>query len=147
MPGPTIIRDNVTIIRDRQLAIRREMDRRGIALKAVSFDSGIGYETLITYFPAEGSRDPAQIPGGAIYALAAGEAIPLDLLSLLLPVGFHIVRAPDVVDHDDIEAACRDYLSAKGAAHRADSPAGTALAPSETATLDQKVVHLRAAAA
>ena len=45
------------IIRERQLAIRRELDRRGIALKVVSYDSKIPYPTLLTYFPG-GDRVP-----------------------------------------------------------------------------------------
>jgi hypothetical protein len=143
----TITPDNVAIIRERQKSIRREVDRRGIALKAVSFDSAIPYETLLTYFPQPGSRDPAQIPGGAIFALCEGEALPLDLLSLLLPGGFLIVKAPEAVDHDEIEAACRDYLAAKGAAHRADSPSGPEIADCEDSTLNGKVAHLRAVAA
>lgn len=140
------MRDNLAIIRERQTAIRRELDRRGTAMKVVAFDSGIPYDTLLTYFPQEGSREPAQIPGGAIYALADGNAIPLDLLSLLLPAGFHIVRAPEAVDHDDIETACRDFLAAKGASHHPDSEAGREIGPGEQALLDGKVAHLRAAA-
>jgi hypothetical protein len=55
--------DAVKIVRQRQLAIRREMDRRGIALKQVEFDSGIPYATLLSYFPLEGSREPAHRAG------------------------------------------------------------------------------------
>lgn len=140
------MRDNVAIIRTRQTAIRREIDRRDIALKAVSFDSDIPYETLLTYFPLEGSREPAQIPGGAIYALCTGKALPLDLLSLLLPEGFQIVRAPEGLDHDAVEDACRDFLATKGKAHHPDSPAGRELSACEQAALTAKVVSLKVAA-
>jgi hypothetical protein len=98
----TIMTDNVAIIRARQLGIRRQIDKRGIALKLVAADSGIPYETLLTYFPQEGSREPAQIPGGAIYALCEGKALPADLLSLMLPDGWQIVRLPEGIDHDRI---------------------------------------------
>ena len=53
----------VDIIRERQKAMRREMDRRGIAMKAVSMDSGIGYDALLTYFPA----DALKVPTSALF--------------------------------------------------------------------------------
>lgn len=139
--------DRVTIIRQRQTAIRREIDRRGIALKVVSLDSGIEYETLLSYFPnPEGSREPAQIPGSAIFALCAGEALPPDILSLLVPTGWQIVRAPESLDHDALCELLADYLATKQAAHRPDSECGTELGPKETATLDGKVAQIKAAA-
>ena len=45
--GQMIMADSVTIIRERQCVIRRELDRRGIALKAVALDSDIPYPTLL----------------------------------------------------------------------------------------------------
>ena len=132
--------DNVAIIRSRQTAIRREIDRRGIPLKAVSFDSGVAYETLLTYFPAPNTREPAQIPGGAIYALCC--ALPLDLLSLLLPDGYQIVRAPESLDHDALCKLACDYVTTKNAAHHPDSEAGTQLGPNEKGNLDVMVVQI-----
>lgn len=132
------MRDNVAIIRERQLGIRRLIDDKGIALKLVAFDSGIPYETLLTYFPAPGTRDPAQIPGGAIYALCA--ALPAELLSLLLPVGFQIVRAPEGIDHDRIAELAADYLATKLAAHDPESEAGRDIGPGEDRALTGKVV-------
>lgn len=140
------MRDSVAIVRDRQTAIRRELDRRGIALKAVSFDSGIGYETLLTYFPAPDTKVPAQIPGGAIYAMCAGNALPLDLLSLLLPTGFQVVRAPEEIDHDAIEDIARDFLATKGKAHHPQSPGGREISDCERAALNGKVAYLQAVA-
>lgn len=143
----TIPHDNVAIIRARQTAIRREIDRRSIALKAVSMDSGIPYETLLTYFPAPGSREPAQIPGGAIFALCDGEALPADILSLLVPTGWQIVRAPEGIDHDALCEHLVDYLATKQAAHHPDSECGPAIGPNERANLDGKVVQITAIAA
>lgn len=139
--------DNVTIIRERQSAIRREIDRRNIALKAVALDSRIPYETLLTYFPAPGTREPAQIPGGAIFALCEGKALPADLLSLLLPNGWLIVRAPEMIDHDELCALAEDYVVKKTAAHRLDSECGRDIGPNEAETLTGAVVRLRAVAA
>lgn len=134
--------DRNTIVRDRQLAIRREMDRRGISLKAVAFDSGIPYPTIISYFPGEKDRVPATIPGCAIYALCEGQALPPDLLSMLLPEGFQIVRVPEQIDHDEICEWAEGYIAAKTKAHRADSPMGPEIAPCEKAELDSKVTAL-----
>ena len=138
--------DSVVIIRERQLGIRREIDRRGIALKLVAADSGIPYETLLTYFPQEGSREPAQIPGGAIYALCAGGALPADLLSFLLPNGWQVVRAPEGIDHDTVADLAADYLAAKNAAHHPESEAGRDIGPTEHAALTGKLVQLKVAA-
>jgi hypothetical protein len=99
----------VNVIRDRQAAMRREMDRRQIAMKVVSQDSGIAYATLLTYFPADGAKQPAQIPGSAIYALTGH--IPADILSLLLPVGHVIVQVPEEINHDQMADAMAEYLA------------------------------------
>ena len=67
--------DESMILRDRQRTIRREMDRRGIHLKQVSFDSRIGMSTLLNYFPG-GEREPAVIPTSAQHALIESKAHP-----------------------------------------------------------------------
>ena len=133
------------IVRERQLTVRRQMDARRISLKAVSMDSGISYSTIVSYFPGEKDKQPATIPASVLFTLCDTKALPLDLLSLILPDGFQIVRAPEEIDHDEFEAMCRDYLAAKAKAHRADSPSGRELADCERTALDGKVVQLRAA--
>ena len=135
-----------TIVRDRQLVIRREMDRRQISLKAVALDSGIPYATIVSYFPGERDKQPATLGGAAIFQLAQTKALPLDLLSLVLPDGLQIVHVPEGVDHDTIEGACRDFLATKGKAHHPDSPAGRELSECEIAALNTKVVRLGVAA-
>lgn len=138
---------NDEIVRQRQSAIRREMDRRGIALKAVSYDSGIPYATLLSYFPQEGGRDPVMLPVSALYALANTEALPLDLLSLVLPAGNLIVKAPESVDHDEASSAMRSYLKAKDEAHHPDSPGGRDIAPCEDEHLRGKLTLVGSVAA
>lgn len=133
----------VGIIRERQSAMRREMDRRGIAMKAVSQDSGISYGTLLTYFPADPAKQPAQIPGSAIFALTGH--LPADILSLLLPNGHLIVQAPEEIDHDQVAEAFHDYLQAKERAHHPDSPAGREIAPCEDNVLRGKFARAKAA--
>ncbi|WP_260581151.1 hypothetical protein [Sphingopyxis sp. PET50] len=132
----------VEIIRERQRAMRRELDRRGVAMKVVSQDSGIGYSTLLTYFPADQLKQPNQIPASAIFALAG--AIPDDILSLLLPTGRLIVSVPEEIDHDTFAELARDYIGAKHDAHHVDSPAGREIAPCEDETLNAKAARLRA---
>lgn len=133
----------VGIIRDRQAAMRREMHRRGIAMKVVSQDSGISYSTLLTYFPADQHKTPVQIPGSAIYALAGH--IPPDILSLLLPSDHVIVRAPEEINHDEIAGAMQDFLRAKECAHHPESEAGREIGPCEDNVLRGKFQKVKAA--
>jgi hypothetical protein len=146
MSHHNILSDVDTIVRGRQLAMRREIDRRGIALKAVAYDSGIPMPTLLSYFPG-GEREPSVLPATALFKLLAGNALPHDILSLILPDGEQIVRLPEEVDHDEIEAVARDFLATKGAAHHPDSEAGREIGPNEADALNEKVAHLRAVAA
>lgn len=129
--------DNSSIVKDRQRAIRREMDRRGIHLKIVAADSGLSPSTLASYFPADPAIDPAQMPTGALFALVG--VLPDDLTSLMLPAGVQIVRVPEDVDHDEAAQAMHDYLAAKSAAHHPDSPGGRDIAPCEDAKLRNKL--------
>ena len=140
------MRDRNEIVRERQSAIRRELDRRGIALKAVAMDAQISYSTLVSYLPQPGGDKPVMMPMGVVYALAESRALPDDLLSLLLPAGVMLVRVPDGIDHDEIEGACRDFLSTKGAAHHPDSEAGREIGPGEHAELTKRAVVLKAVA-
>ena len=135
----------VGIIRERQLAMRREMDRRGIAMKVVSQDSGIPYATLLTYFPADPLKQPTQIPGSAIYALT-GNLAP-DILSLLLPSGHVIVKAPEEINHDEIAEAMHDFLTTKERAHHPESEAGREIGPGEHQSLREKFTVIQGKAA
>lgn len=134
------MRDETDIVRDRQLAIRRELDRRGILLKTVALDAGMSYSTVQSYFPGEKNAVPATMSVAALYAFVG--AIPDDLLSLLLPAGRAIVQVPEGIDHDDLAERFQDYLTEKAKAHRPDSPAGRDIAECEREALDSKVVQL-----
>lgn len=134
--------NNYTIVRGRQLTIRRELDRRGISLKAIAFDAGIPYPTLLSYFPADG--EPHTISGAAFFSLCG--VLPADLLSLLLPDGFQVVRAPEDVDHDQLADAMAEYLAAKQHAHHPDSPDGREISEGEDEELCQRLASVRAVA-
>lgn len=135
---------NSRIIRQRQSAIRRELDRRGVSMKAVAMDASIPYPTLLTYFPQDRDKEPAQIPGGAIFSLLEGSAIPADLMSLLMPEGWQVVKVPEGVDHGEVAAAMHDYLATKSAAHAPDSPAGPAISACEDGVLKAKLAAVPA---
>lgn len=146
MTHRNILSDVDMIVRQRQLAMRREIDRRGIALKAVSYDSGIPMPTLLSYFPG-GEREPSVLPASALFKLLAGNALPHDILSLILPDGEQIVRAPEEIDHEDVENLCREHLALKGKAHHPESEAGREIGPNEAMALRQSAARLRAVAA
>lgn len=137
--------DKSSIVKDRQRAIRREMDRRGIHLKIVAADSGLSPSTLASYFPADPAIDPAQMPTGALFALVG--VLPDDLTSLMLPAGVQIVRVPEDVDHDEAAQAMHNYLATKTAAHHPDSPGGRDISPCEDLSLRTKLATVGSAAA
>lgn len=143
-----ILRDETNIVRilkGRQCSMRKEMDRRGITLKAVSFDSGIPYSSLLSYFPDEkAERDPALMPVSAQYALCG--VIPEDILSQLLPEDRRIVRVPEALDHDEVSEKLQDWLREKERSHRPDSECGPAIGPNEDNVLKGKFAGLRSVA-
>lgn len=124
----------------RMFRIAQDPSRYGLSLKLISMDSGVGYDSLRNY--AAGNT---VMPVTALYSLVG--VIPDELLSLLLPDGRQIVNAPDGVDHDELEAACRDYLRAKGEAHHPESPEAREIASCEEDRLNRKAARLRAVAA
>ncbi len=123
----------------RMFRIAQDPTRYGLTLKMIAADANLGYDSVRNYAAGE-----TQMPMTALYALVG--VVPDELLSLLLPNGRQIVAIPDGVDHDELEAACRDFLSAKGAAHHPASPAGREIAPIESDQLSRKAARLRAVA-
>ena len=140
----TILHEEAGVVRDLQQAIRRELNRRQKPLKVVGMDSGIGYSTLLTYFPDEhGTQKPNAMPVAALRRLCG--ALPPDLLSMLLPDGFQIVRVPEHLNHDEIAEVMADYLAAKQQAHRPDSEEGERIGPNESNVLRGKFAKVKAA--
>lgn len=133
------------IVRERQKLIRREIDRRRIPIKAIQLDGGWKEPTtVLSYFPADDNATPATMSVASLYRLIEGKALPVDLLSLLLPAGFAIVHVPENIDHDEADQACRDYADAKAAAHHPESEAGRDIGPREDNVLRGKFTRLRA---
>lgn len=135
----------VDALKSRQCQMRREMDRRNLSMKGISYDSGIPYSTLLSYFPDENAKaPPALMPVSAQYMLCGH--VPDDILSLLLPDGRLIVKVPERLDHDEIAEALCDYLQTKERAHHPLSEAGREIGPGEDKALRGKVAALRAVA-
>jgi hypothetical protein len=142
LQGSRIMVCNNSIVRERQLAVRREMDRRQISLKCVSADSGIPYPTVVSYFPGEKNKVPHTMPVSALFALC--RALPLDLLSMLLPDDVAILRVSEGADHDELAALCLDYAMTHTAARHPESEAGVDIGPNENRNLSEKVTRLGA---
>ena len=121
-----------------QQDVFRIAEDRGITRKAVHHDTGLSTDTLGSW-----ARGEAVMSIAGLFQLVG--VIPDDLLSMLLPEGRQIVQLPDDLDHDEIADLAADYIAAKQAAHKENSPAGPLIAPCEKKVLDAKVVALRAA--
>lgn len=134
----------VDVVRARQLVIRRELDRRGILLKAIALDSRVPYNTVISYFPLEKDRQPAAMPVAALYSFIG--VIPADLLSLLLPHGHAIVAVPEGLDHDEVARAATEFVTAYAAARHHASESGVDIGPREDKALGGHATRLRAVA-
>jgi len=129
------------IMRERQLALAHILQQRGHSLKAISYESGVPYSSLRSYFPGERNAVPAIMPVSVLYQLVG--TIQDDLLSLLLPDGRQIVQAPEELDHDALCEVMQEYLAEKAKAHRPESEAGPAIGPGENARLLEKAAPLR----
>lgn len=146
--GKTVMHDENTAVRDRQKLIRRMMDDRDIAIKAVQFDGEWkDPSTVLSWFPANREVEPKAMSLAGFYRLAKRRALPLDLLSVLLPEGLRIVSVPEEIDHDEIAAVLHDYLQTKERAHHPESPDGREISDCENATLSGKVVDFQAKSA
>lgn len=137
------MRDCTTIVRERQKLVRRQMNERHIAIKQVQFDGGWDSpSTVMSYFPEDKDAQPAVMSLSALYRILDGKALPLDLLSLLLPDGYQIVRAPESVDHDALCEMAAHYVAEKNRAHHPDSEAGREIGPGENDSLGCIVMQL-----
>lgn len=132
------MRDDNAIMRDTLLAIRQQLDLRGLSMKVCAARAGVSYSTFLSWFPASGTP---QIPSMACLD-GLLKALPIDLATLLAPDGWQIVRVPVGLDHDEIERAVLDYAATKAAAHHPESECGREIGPIEQAELDSKVAYL-----
>ena len=135
-----IVRDDNAIMRSNLLAIRQQLDVRGLPLKVCASNAGVSYSTFLSWFPADGTP---QIPSLAMLP-ALAKALPADLLSYLVPDGFHIVPDPDGVDYDAFAEGCHAFLKCKSDAHHPASPGGREIVDCEKGPLNANVARIRA---
>jgi hypothetical protein len=134
-----IIPDENAITREALLTIRQELDARGLPLKVCASNAGVSYSTFLSWFPLRNATP--QIP--SLTALRGlSKALPGDLLSLLVPDGFHIVPDPTGIDYDDFAAGCLDFAATYAQARHPNSECGVDLGPGEMGDLDNKILHL-----
>jgi hypothetical protein len=132
------MRDETTVMRDALMAIRAELDRRLIPHKVSAAKAGVGVSTWLSWFPAEGTP---QVPSlSFLPALASG--LPGDLLSLLVPDGFHIVPDPTGMDYDDFAAGCIRFAGEHANARHPLSECGVDIGPGEEGKLNAAILHL-----
>lgn len=140
--------DNSTIVHqmhDRQLRLARILDRNGVTLKALSFDSGIPYSTLRSYFPGERNAVPHTMPITALCMLFG--KLPDEWLSTLIEPEGRAFAAPADHDHDGLAADAIDYAADHARARHPNSPGGIEITPEEGHALDSNAVKLRGVAA
>lgn len=134
----------VDAIRDRQLIIRAQLDARLISLKGIAFDSGIGYSTLLSYFPGEKDKHVTALPVAALFRLIP--VLPADLIGLLLPEGYSIVKVPEGIDHDELAAGAIAYAAGHARARHPASPGGVDITPEEDTELAVSALRIGRAA-
>ncbi len=136
--------DENAIVRARQHLIRMEMDQRGILVKQVQIFGGWDTPSTVTsYFPADRDKEPQTMSVAALYRLLDKDALPADVISLLLPERYSIVEKPKNIDHDAVASWCIQFLNKWNAAKHPESEAGTETGPKESSELLSTIVRLQ----
>lgn len=133
------MRDETAVMRETLFAIRAALDDKRIPHKVLAAKAGVSISTWQSWFPIPGGTKEPQVPSLAALP-ALSRALPADLLSYLVPDGFHIVPDPEGVDFDQFAEGCHAFLKRKSEAHREDSPAGPAISDCER----EDLIRLRA---
>ena len=128
--------DENAIMRETLFAIRAELDARKLPLKVLAGKAGVSVSTFMSWFPVPGGSREPQIPSLACLP-ALARALPGDLLSYLVPDGFHIIPDPSGgLDYDDIAAGCLSYAAEHAKARHPDSPGGVDIVECEEKALN-----------
>ena len=133
-----IMCDDSDIMRGIQAAVRNEMDRLGMPLKVYASDAGIKDRTFMSYFQHTGER--SVMPVTALRNLCG--VLPERVLSLFLPDGFQIVRAPGAVDYDLLGQKCAEFAALKNEVHGVNSPGQREISECEQARLDELAAEI-----
>jgi hypothetical protein len=89
----------------------REAQARGLTLKVIAIDSGLGYTTVQSY-----ARGEAAMSVPALVNLIG--VIPADLISMLFPDGWQLVPIPEDINHDEFCDLITDYRRTKDDARK-----------------------------
>ena len=115
-----------------QITVFAQAAKLGITHKVIHYDTGMSLSAIGQY-----ARGETAMGGPCLIKLIG--VIPDDLLSLLLPDGRLIVKAPVHVDHDEVIGAMTDYFAEKQRAHHPESECGREIGPIEHTTLCAKL--------
>jgi len=120
-----------------QVEMFAEARRRGYQLKVIASKAGLCESTVRKW--ADGTNG---MPLDALGALA--RALPLDLLSLLLPDGLRLALCDgEAVDHAELAGKAAVYVGAFAQASHPDSEAGEKISHRERAGLDRQAEALQ----
>lgn len=125
-------------LRRRQQDMFRFAANKGITQKAMAHGSGLSLTSLSDY-----ANGKTSMSGEAILALQP--IIGAEAISMLFDDNLQLVDAPEEMDHEAVDQACRDYSDTKAEFHREDSECGPAIGPTEDRVLREKGVKLAVA--
>jgi hypothetical protein len=129
-----------TMAATRSMFARAQRD--GFERKNIEADSGISLSTLASW-----ATEIHEMPLSAFRKLIATRALPLEILSLLLPDGVALAPAGEgEMDHAALAGHAMGYVSDYTSARDPKSEAGEALGPGERAALDARGAVLKVAA-
>jgi hypothetical protein len=124
----------------RMFRIAQDPTRFGLTLKMIAADADLNLQSVRNYAAGD-----TEMPLSALDALIG--ILPEELLTLLMPAGHAIVRIPDGIDLDELDAACRAVVAEKAKAHRENSPGGPAVVECERVAILTAAAPLRVVAA
>lgn len=108
----------------------------GLPLKVIASRANISYETLITY-----ANGTSRMTVAVLHKLCG--VLPSELLSLLLPDGFAIVRTCEDADLEAMAEKCTKFLASYTSARGERSEAGSALGPVERDHLIEMMADIK----
>jgi hypothetical protein len=131
--------DHSILIAQREMfRIATDPARGGCSWKVLAAQSGIPEATLHSYRKADA---PAAMPISALTKLCG--VIAPELLSLLLPDGFALVKLAELNDPAALATGALEYVGLYSAARHPASEAGSDIGPREAAGLSGAATKLR----
>lgn len=129
-------------LKKRQTKMFAAAEKLGHTVKNIATDLGLKSPTIVYQY----ARGETAMSGPAI--MKAKVAFGKDygaLISMLFDDNLQLVDAPEEMDHEEVDQACRDYSDTKAEFHREDSECGPAIGPTEDKVLRGKGTKLQVA--